>query len=184
MLIAFISTYLPAMLLQDYKWYDYPGVELWKFVNLAIFATGIYYLISKYVMPQMETRRQGIRRELMRAREERDAAQKKLTDVEARLARLDSEVEKLRENARKDSQNEIERIRKSTEEDAAKMREQARREVEAAGKTAMLELRRFAAERSIGIAEELIRREIRPEDDKRLIELEVAELAGKNGGRR
>src|SRR4051812_27444251 len=150
MLIAFISTYLPAML-QDYKWYDYPGVELWKFVNLAIFATGIYYLISKKALPALEERRQGIRRELMRAREERDAAQKKLTDVEARLARLDSEVEKLRENARKDSQNEIERIRKSTEEDAAKMREQARREVEAAGKTALLELRRFAAERSIGI---------------------------------
>src|SRR5215213_8118876 len=64
------------------------------------------------------------------------------------------------------------------EEEARAIREQARREIESASKTARAELRAYAAEQSVRMAEEMIRREIRPEDDAHLVKEYVGELGG------
>jgi len=60
----------------------------------------------------------------------------------------------------------------------AKVREQAQRDIESAGKAAKQELRRYAAEQSVQFAEQLIRREMKPEDDARLISRNIEELGG------
>ena len=59
-----------------------------------------------------------------------------------------------------------------------KVRQQAQREIENAGKAARHELRRFTAEQSVRLAEEMIRRELRPDDDTRLINRNIDELGG------
>lgn len=159
-------------------WWNKPGLELWKFFNLFLFVGALIYFIRRPVSDALRARREGIRRELMRAREERDAANAKLEEVEARLARLDAEVASVREQARREAEAEGERIRRSADEEADKLREQARREIESAGKAARQELRRYAAEQSVRLAEEMIRRDIRPEDDQRLVNRQVEELGG------
>jgi F0F1-type ATP synthase membrane subunit b/b' len=60
----------------------------------------------------------------------------------------------------------------------AGLREQAQREIESAGKTARHRLRRFAARQSVRYAEELLRRDLRADDDARLIKLNVEQLGG------
>jgi F0F1-type ATP synthase membrane subunit b/b' len=45
----------------------------------------------------------------------------------------------------------------------------AEREIEGATKSALTELRAFVAEHSVEMAEGIIRREIRPEDDRRML---------------
>jgi F0F1-type ATP synthase membrane subunit b/b' len=159
-------------------WWNQPGLELWKFVNLFLFVGALVYILRRPVSDALRARREGIRRELMRAQEERDAANAKLEEVEARLTRLDAEVVQVREQSRREAEEERERIRRSSEEDAEKLREQARREIESAGKAARQELRRYAAQESVRLAEEMIRRDIRPEDDQRLVERQVEELGG------
>ena len=159
-------------------WWNQPGLEVWKFVNLFLFVGALIYILRRPVSDALRARREGIRRELMRAQEERDAANAKLEEVETRLTRLDAEVAQVREQARREAEEERERIRLSSEEDAEKLREQARREIESAGKAARQELRRYAAEQSVRLAEEMIRRDIRPEDDQRLVERQVEELGG------
>ncbi|HEV2911977.1 MAG TPA: ATP synthase F0 subunit B [Pyrinomonadaceae bacterium] len=159
-------------------WWNRPGLELWKFVNLFLFIGALLYFIRRPVSDALRARREGIRRELMRAQEERDAANAKLEEVNARLARLDEETASLREQSRREAEEERERIRRSTEADAEKMREQARREIESAGKAARQDLRRYAAEQSVRLAEEMIRRDISPEDDQRLVNRQVEELGG------
>ncbi len=59
-----------------------------------------------------------------------------------------------------------------------KLREQARREIESAAKAARAGLREYAAEQSVRLAEEMIRRDMRPEDDERLVRGYVDELGG------
>lgn len=159
-------------------WLNYPGFEAWKFFNLFLFAGLMVYILRRPLGNALQTRREGIRRELMRAQEERNAALAKLEEVEARLARLDEEVAIVREHAAREAEEERERVRLSAEEDARKLREQAQREIESAGKVARLELRRYAAEQSVQLAEEMIRRDIRPDDDARLVNLNVEELGG------
>jgi F0F1-type ATP synthase membrane subunit b/b' len=125
-----------------------------------------------------KARREGIKNELARAQRERDAAVAKLKEVEQRLARLDAEVAEIQARSKKEAADERERIAHSTETEIAKLSEQAQREIESAGKVARHELRRYSAEQSVRLAEEMIRREMRPEDDVRLIDTNIRELGG------
>ncbi|MDT4952615.1 MAG: F-type H+-transporting ATPase subunit b [Acidobacteriota bacterium] len=159
-------------------WWNIPSFEVWRWVNLIIFVGLFIYILRRPVSEAMRARREGIRRDLMRAQEERNAALAKLEEVEARLGRLDVEVASLHEQSQKEAADERERIRRSTEEETQKLREQAQREIESAGKAARQELQEFAAEQSVRLAEEMIRRDIKPEDDARLVSLRVEELGG------
>jgi F-type H+-transporting ATPase subunit b len=161
-------------------WWDYPGFEAWKFANLGIFVLGLLYVLTRKVKlgAAFNNRRESIRAELVRAQQERDAALAKLKEVEERLAKLDSEVTAIKEQSQREAEEERERITRSTEADIVKMREQAQREIDSAGKAARNELRRFTAEQSVRLAEEMIRRELTPEDDTRLFNRNIDELGG------
>jgi F-type H+-transporting ATPase subunit b len=160
-------------------WWNYPGFELWKFVNLAVFvciAVYIHRRLGRPIRQALRARGERIKLELRDALLERDRALRKLEEVEARLSRLDEEVALAREHARLEADAESERIRSSTEAETAKLREQGQREIETAAKIAKQELRRFAAEQSIKFAEESVRRELTPEDDSRLIDTRVDQI--------
>jgi F-type H+-transporting ATPase subunit b len=159
-------------------WWDYPGFELWKFVNLFVFVAILIFLVKRRVGEAFKTRSGQIKTELQRAQQERDAALAKLKEVEERLARLDTEVTTIRAQSQREAAEERERIVKSTEQEIVKLGEQAKREIESAGKAAKHDLRAYAAETSVRIAEDIIRREMRPEDDVRLISRSVDELGG------
>src|SRR5687768_11335649 len=146
-------------------WWNYPGLELWKFINLILFLAVLTYFLRRPLSEAFRGRRESIRRELTRAQEERDAAVRKLEEVQAKLERLDVEVVGIRERAAKEAVEERERVTRATEADIKKLTEQAQREIESAGKAARQELRRYAAEQTIGLAQEMIRKEMRPEDD-------------------
>ena len=149
-----------------------------KLVNLLLFIGAALYLLRRPIKEAFRARQGSIRDELMRAEEEKVAALAQLEEVETRLARLDTEMETIRAQAQKEAAEERARIERSTEEEMRKIREQARREIESASKAARAELRTFAAEQSVRLAEEMIRKEIRPEDDAHLAREYVAELGG------
>lgn len=179
-LITLLTLLSPAAAGGESRWWwlYYPGFEAWKFVNLFIFILLLVYALRRPLSEAFRARREGIRRDLMRAQEERNAALAKLEEVDARLARLDEDVTRIRTQSAREAADESERIRQATEAEIQKLREQARREIESAGKAARQELREFAAEQSVRLAEEMIRQDMRPEDDARLIKLEIEELGG------
>jgi F-type H+-transporting ATPase subunit b len=158
-------------------WQEYVPV-IAKVVNLLLFVGLLVYVLRRPVGQAFRDRREAIRRELMEAQEERNAALAKLEEVEGRLARLDTEVEAIRAQAQREAAEERARIERTTEEEIRKVREQAQREIESAAKAARSELRAYAAEQSVRLAEEMIRRDIRPEDDARLVSEYVEELGG------
>ncbi len=149
-----------------------------KLVNLLLFVGVMVYFLRRPVKEAFRGRQGNIRDELMRAEEERAAAVARLEEVEGRLANLDAEVEAVRAQARREAAEERARVERATEEEMRKIREQARREIESAAKAARAELRMFAAEQSVRLAEEMIRRDIRPEDDAHLAREYVSELGG------
>ncbi len=176
---------LGTMLLAEGGWWarvepylNYPGFEAWKFVNLAIFLGALLFILFRKARlgDAFRTRKEGIRDELERARKERDAALEKLKEVEGRLATLDTEVAAIKERSEREAAAERERIATSTAEEMAKITVQAQRDIENAGKSAKNELRRFAAEQSVNLAEQVIRRNLRPEDDARLINQNIDEM--------
>lgn len=165
-------------------WLNYPGLEAWKFANLVIFVVSAFYLHRRFGRPIREalrSRGEGIKRELTRAREEKDQALAKLAEIEKRFADLDAEVEAIKQRARKEADAERERIKLATEQEISKIREQAKREIESAGKAARNDLRRFAALESVRLAEGILKVEIGPDDDVRLTNQSVQELGRTHG---
>ena len=162
-------------------WYNKPYFPVWRWFNLLLFLGVMFYILRRPIQNFFGTRREEIRRDLMRAQEERDAALAKLEEVEARLVNLNSEVEAIRERARREAEEERERIARSTEDEIRKLGDQARREIEGASKAARQDLRRYAAEQSVRLAEEMIRARMRPEDDVRLMNEYVENLGGIRG---
>ena len=162
-------------------WWDYPGFELWKFVNLAIFVIVLVVAMRKFFgVPQMfRNRKESIRAELEKARAERDAALAKLKEVEERLAHLDSQVATIKERSVIEAREERERISRSTQDEIAKLTAQAQREIENAATVAKKDLRRFTAEQSVRLAEEMIKRDIRPDDDARLFTRSIEEMGAR-----
>jgi len=157
---------------------DYSGFEAWKFFNLAIFAGLLLYILFRKANLGLafSNRRESIKNELEKARKERDEALLRLKEVEERIAGLDDQIASIRETSRREAAEERQRIALSTEAEIAKLSAQAQREIENAARTAKKDLRRFTAEESARLAAEVLKRDLRPEDDARLINRNIEEM--------
>ena len=161
-------------------YFNYPGFELWRFLNLAIFVTIMVYLLKKPLTEAFKAKRETIRAELIKAEAERQAALAQLTSTEAKLANLDAESAAIIEHARQEAETEKLNILEQTEFETGRLREQGDGEIESAGKHAQNSLRRFSAEESIRLAEEKIKREINAEKDGRLVKASIQAIGGLN----
>lgn len=164
------------MLLQAAEWYNYPGLELWKFANLAIFTGVGIYILRKPISQALASRREAIQQELVTAQNQHDEAVARVAEADNLLTRLDDDVRKVQEQARDEATSERQRIAASTEREIEKLKQQAEREMETADKLARKELREFLAEKSVQMARESIRIQMRPEDDTALIRESIGEL--------
>ena len=117
-------------------WYNYPGLELWKFVNLAIFTAVGIYILRRPISQALGTRREAIKQELVQAQNKKAEAVAKLAEAESLLTRLDSEVRNVQEHARQEVESERDRVAASTSREIEKLKQQAEREIETADKLA------------------------------------------------
>jgi F-type H+-transporting ATPase subunit b len=164
------------MLLLAAEWYNYPGLEAWKFANLAIFVALGIYILRKPISQALQSRRGVIQQELITAQNERDQALARVAEADSLLGRLDDEIRKVQERAREEVTSERQRISVSTQREIEKLKQQAQRELETADKLARKELRKFLAQKSVQVARESIRTQMRPEDDTALIRESIGEL--------
>lgn len=146
------------------KWLaSHTGIPLksayWVFIalNFAILAF-IIYLISKSKIPAMfRTRTDFIRKQMDEAQAASADANRRLTDIETRLARLDIEVTEIRTQADRDAAAEEQRIRAAAEQDRRKIVSSAEQEIAAVAKNARRELKAYAADLAVALAEKRIR---------------------------
>lgn len=157
---------------------NYPGFEAWKFINLAIFLALLTYLLKKPLSQAFKTKREQIRAELIRAEQERRAAEARLVETESKLARLEAERENVLTKAGREAEMEKQRIIEQTEFEIAKLREQAENEINRTAQQARQELRKLSAEETIRLAEEMIKQGMTPQADARLVRSNIQSIGG------
>lgn len=158
------------------EWFNYPGLELWKFVNLAIFTTAAIFILRKPINQALLARRDAIQQELAAAQQERERALAQVAEADNMLSRLHDDERAVRKQADEEAKAERERLAASTTQEMAKLKQQSQREIEMAGKLARKELRKFLAQRSIELASESVRSQMRAEDDTALIKENIGDL--------
>ncbi|MCA1578405.1 MAG: ATP synthase F0 subunit B [Acidobacteria bacterium] len=157
-------------------WYNYPGLELWKFFNLALFTAVGIYILRRPISAALATRREAIKHELVHAQETKARAVEKLAEADSLLSRLDSEVRTVHDQSRHEAEAERQRVAAATAREVEKLKQQAEREMETADKLARKALRQFFAQKSVQVARDKVRTQMRPEDDRHLIEQSIDEL--------
>jgi F0F1-type ATP synthase membrane subunit b/b' len=121
-------------------------------------------------------RRGAIQQELIAAQQERERALAKVAEADNLLGRLHEDVRNVHQQADAEAKAERDRLKASTTREMEKLKQQSQREVDQAGKLARKELRKFLAQRSIELARESVRSQMRAEDDTALIKENIGDL--------
>jgi F0F1-type ATP synthase membrane subunit b/b' len=157
-------------------WANYPGLEAWKFFNLFVFVGVMAYILRRKISEFLAGRRDAIKQELLDAKQRRERALAQLAAADAKLTQLDADIQSVHEHAKQEAKSERERLAAATQRDLEKMDQQARREMETADKVARKQLRQFFANKSIEVARNTVRTEMKPEDEVLLIRESIGEL--------
>ncbi len=160
------------------QYFNIPGFEAWKFLNLAIFVALMAYFAKKPLTDAFKSKREQIRAELIKAEEEKQAALAKLTETEAKIAQLENEKDNILKNAREEAAYESKRLEEQTNIEANRLRKQSEADLTRLSKQSHAHLRRFSAEESIRLAEEKLRTQIDDGIDARLVRASIQEIGG------
>jgi F-type H+-transporting ATPase subunit b len=155
---------------------------VFKWINFAILAGGLGFVLRK-PLAQFFTQRTGsIQKSLDEGRKALEMAEAQLKTVEEKLKHFEEEMAAFRAAALKDMDEEHARLRQTAAQEAGKIMESVRVQMDVASKQARLELRLYAAEQSVNLAEKMIVGRIDDSHQKLLASQFVARLeAGPRG---
>jgi F-type H+-transporting ATPase subunit b len=147
-------------------------------INFAVILAAIIWFAKSSLPGMFRARTESIRKTMDEAQRTSADAARRLSEIEARLSRLDSELAQMRASAEAEAAAEEERIRVAAAEEARKIEEAVGQEIVAATRLAQHELKAYAAELAVSLAEKRI--QVDPTTDRALVENFVGQL-GKNG---
>jgi F-type H+-transporting ATPase subunit b len=148
-------------------------------LNFAVIAAAVAWFVKSKLPGMFRTRSESIRKTMEEAQRASADAGRRLSEIEGRLSKLDNEIAAMRSQAEAEAAGEEQRIKAAAEEDARKIVESAGQEVEAAARLAHRDLKAYAAELAVSLAEKRI--QVDATTDRALVERFVGEL-GQNGG--
>ncbi len=152
-----------------------------RWLNLALLVWVIYYFLHKPLGKYFRERRDRIHSDLVIAAEEYEEASQLLEEAEKQVRRIEDELQRVRREAEKEAEKERQRIREQAERDAEKIVEGARREIDGLTRSAQKQLRDYAAQLAVELAEERIRRDMSEQDEARVIERFLTRLVHETG---
>jgi F-type H+-transporting ATPase subunit b len=147
-----------------------PDMTLWEWLNFAILAGLLGWIVVKQGGPALRARSEQIQGGLAAGEKAKAEADARAAEVQARLAGLEREIAGMRTAASEEREREVQRIRTETQAEIARVQRQSAQEVESLGKLARLEVRRAAAKLAMELAEQKVRARMSPELQSELIE--------------
>ena len=126
-------------------------------INFAIVVAVIAWFSKKTLPGVFRNRTRSIQKSIEEARRASEDANRRLSDIESRLGRLDQEISQMQAIAEQEATAEEARIKAAAEEDARRIVQSAEQEISASVKAARRELTSFAAELAVSLAAKQIR---------------------------
>lgn len=142
----------------------------WPIANFAIFVGVLYYFFNKPFREYLAGRSTSIRKDLVEAAELRSTATAQLAQIEQKLQALPGEISTLRARGAEEIKAEEQRIAAAAVADRERLLEQTRREIDLQVRLAKREILEHAADLSVQLATERIKKDITPEDQARIVD--------------
>jgi F-type H+-transporting ATPase subunit b len=126
-------------------------------LNFIIIAAAVLWLSRLHLPGVFRSRTQSIQSAMKEAQKASEDANRRLAEIELRLSKLDSEIASMQNTADQEVAAEEARIRAAAQEDRRKIVESAQQEIEAAAKAARRDLKVYAADLAVALAQRQIR---------------------------
>jgi F-type H+-transporting ATPase subunit b len=147
-----------------------------KTVNFIVLFGGLAYFLYKPVRNFLQKRSLEIEQGLKEAGDAQREAELKLREVNARLATLEDEIEKLKKEAEIEGRKERERVIQLAQQEAERIKYFAKQEIEMLMRAGIKDLKQYTAELASALAEERIKKKMSPEDQFFLIDKSIEKL--------
>ncbi len=148
-------------------------------IVVFLLAFGFLYMkVWPKILQGLDDRDQKIRQEIANAEAAREKADAALAEYEKELASARHEANELIAQARADAKAVAKDLRDRNETELVEMKQRATRDLESAKRAAITDLHAQAASLAADIAARILKREISAEDQQRLVDESLGELAG------
>jgi F-type H+-transporting ATPase subunit b len=143
-------------------------------VNFAILLFVLHRLLYKPLMATMQERSSAIKKSLDEAQAARAEAARQQEENAARLKAAYAEAAAIHEQARKEAAEEQRRLVEAARAESQRMMETAKAQLDADIRRAREDLRREVSEIAVAVAEKLVRKSLRDEDHRRIVDDAIA----------
>jgi F-type H+-transporting ATPase subunit b len=154
--------------------------EIFRWINFLILTVVLYIVLSKVLPRALQDHRQTIQQAIDEAKAGRAEAQRLLQDNQQKTFNLRQELAQLQQHAAQEREDMARRMEAEAQQLAARIVAQARLEVERATERARQSLREEAAVLTVQIAEEILQREVRDEDNQALVRRYISRIGELN----
>lgn len=155
---------------------DSPVGWVFRWLNFALVFGAIAYAIAKWGTPYFRQRAEEISRQIAEGARAREAAERQRREIQAKLAGLEEDIERLRVEGKRDAEAEAQRLRDAERVERERIERAARGEIAAAEREGRMELKILAARRAVELAEALLRQSLTPKAEESLFDGFVTEL--------
>jgi len=138
-------------------------------INFLILLFILKRLLYKPFLAKMEERSSTIQKALDEAKEARATAARQQEENEARLREAYAEAAAVREQALKEAAEESRKHVEAAQAQARKMVEDTKAQLDSEVRRAREELRREVGDLAVAVAEKLVRKSLRDEDQRRIV---------------
>lgn len=143
---------------------------LYRCFNFALMAGLLAYFVTKPVRKGLRERRENIAKTLADAEAAKEAAEAKHREYTEKLAKATEEIENIAASIRREGETERDKIIAAAKELATKIEQEAENKAAGLVARARAELREEAARLAVELAEDLLKQQVTPDDQQRLVE--------------
>jgi len=143
---------------------------IWRCLNFAVTVGILAYFVTKPIRKGLSGRSEGIAEALAEAEKIKREAEAKFAEYDSKLAKASDEIETIYQEIRHEGELERERILNEARQMAAKIQKDAEQAAELEVAKARTLLRDEAAKMAISIAEELLKKNFKSEDQSRMVD--------------
>lgn len=149
---------------------------LGQVLNFIILFGGLAYVLRKPVNEYLRRKSEEMALLLQKSEDLKTESLQKLEQTKERLSRLEDEVRRIKEEAEKEALKERERIKFEAYQEAERLRKLAQEEINLLVRASLLELKAYAINLSVALAEQKIKQKLNPELHRKIIHRAIDNL--------
>uniref|UniRef100_UPI00404AE6CA F0F1 ATP synthase subunit B family protein n=1 Tax=Candidatus Saccharicenans sp. TaxID=2819258 RepID=UPI00404AE6CA len=170
-----LSLSLPALAEESQGHFDL-ATFLGQVLNFVVLFGGLAFLLRKPLNDYLKGKAEQVAANLRQSEALKVESLQKLKQSQARLDNLEAEIGALREEAEKEASREKQMIRQEAEKEAQRLKRLAQEEIDALFRASLRELKAYAIDLSVALAEKRIREKLTPELHRKLIQQAIDRL--------